>query len=231
MAEGIPPTLPSGTHHGDNLALLYQGVLTSIVRVQSGRQAIADANAFRKRIQDALAEVMREATQAGYAQEDVNKTNYAVTAFLEETLSGSRGPGETRSGERFFDDVQALQSQQDSPQLADVLEVQYLCLLLGYRGQYVGDRLEGLNQIMNELHVRIERVRGQNHPLSPAGLPSGEAPAPPAPVSRTLGSLSPAILTVSVLVLIPLCWVLFWLLLNYQSSGLEQTVQMPLRHS
>lgn len=225
MAEGIPPTLPPSTHAGDNLALLYQGVLTSIVRMQSGRQAAADANAFRKRIQDALAEVTREAIHAGYAEEDLNKTNHAVTAFLDETLSSLRGPAEAGSGERFFDDVRAHLSQQDSLRLADVLEVYYLCLLLGYRGSH-----GGLSQLMNELQERIESVRGRNRPLSPAGLPA-DAPALPPPASRPLGGLNPAMLTVWVVVLIPLCWVLFWLLLNYQSSGLEQTLQMPLRHS
>jgi len=221
MAVGIPQSYPPSTHHGDNLALLYQGVLTSIVRVQSGRQAMADTNAFRERIQVALAEVTREATQAGYAQEDVNKTNHAVTAFLDETLSGSPG-----SGDQFFEDLRALLSQQDSMRVADVLEVYYLCLLLGYRGSF-----GGLNQIKNELQERIERMRGRNLPLSPAGLPEQESLAPPPKVSRPLGRLSPAILTISVVALIPLCWVLFWLLLNYQSSGLEQTLQMPLRHS
>lgn len=230
MAEGIPPTPPSSTHHGDNLALLYQGVLTSIVRVQSGRQAIADPNAFRKRIHDALAEVTREAIHSGYAQEEVNKTNHAVTAFLDEALSGLRGPAETDSGERFFEDVRALLRQQDSLRLADVLEVHYLCLLLGYRGPYVEDNLDEINRIMNELQERIESVRGRNRPLSPTGLPSAQAPAPRLPASRPSGGLNPAILTVSVFALIPLCWALFWLLLNYQSAELEQMLQMPLRH-
>ena len=47
------------------------------------------------------------------------------------------------AGETFFQYAQQLLARPDSPEAADLLEVYYLCLLLGYCGRYsVGDRGE-----------------------------------------------------------------------------------------
>ena len=45
----------------ENLAMLYQGALTAAVRIQSQRQQIGNAAAFRRRMKDVLAEIDREA--------------------------------------------------------------------------------------------------------------------------------------------------------------------------
>jgi hypothetical protein len=49
----------------ENLALLYQGLLTGIVRMQAGRQHITDGESFRRRTKAALQDVEREAVSAG----------------------------------------------------------------------------------------------------------------------------------------------------------------------
>ncbi|HMD47489.1 MAG TPA: DotU family type IV/VI secretion system protein [Bryobacteraceae bacterium] len=86
-----PPRVPSATDNPpprvENLALLYQGVFTGIVRVQAGRQPIIDPNAFQRRMEDLLLEVEREAARAGYPREDIEEANYAVVAFLDETAT------------------------------------------------------------------------------------------------------------------------------------------------
>jgi type VI protein secretion system component VasF len=63
-----------------------------------------------------------------------------------------------------------------------VLEVYYLCLLLGYRGKYAGyarDKDPELKQMMEDLKTRIATLRGGEHTLSP-----GLKPGIPAPVGR-----------------------------------------------
>ena len=65
-----------------NLALLYEGILTSIVRLQASRQQIPDAESFKKRTKAALQEVERDAVAAGYDGGDVRETHFAVVAFL-----------------------------------------------------------------------------------------------------------------------------------------------------
>jgi type VI secretion system protein ImpK len=57
--------------------------------------------------------------------------------------------------------------------VADLLEVYYLCLLLGFRGRYAagGD----LRSIMGAIQDKILRVRGPAQPLSPRGAIPADA--------------------------------------------------------
>jgi len=80
----------------ERLALLYQGMFTAIVRVQSGRQPLIDANAFQKRMEGLLAEIEREAVKVGYRNKDIEDSNYAVVAFLDETIQRSEDPNRNR---------------------------------------------------------------------------------------------------------------------------------------
>jgi type VI secretion system protein ImpK len=64
------------------------------------------------------------------------------------------------AGEVFFQNLDKLLSRQDSADLADILEVHYLCLLLGFRGRYsIGGKAE-LNLVMSATADRIRRIRG-----------------------------------------------------------------------
>src|SRR5580700_6160403 len=83
-----PPTAA----RSDTLALLYQNVLTGIVRIQSGKQPLSDLETFRRRMKTALQEVEREANVAGYGPSEVRETEFAVVAFLDETILSSKDP-------------------------------------------------------------------------------------------------------------------------------------------
>jgi type VI secretion system protein ImpK len=227
------------TAQPENLALLYQGLLTSIVRVRSGAQPISDCDEFRKRIKDVLTGVEREAIRLGYREEDIRNTNYAVVAFLDEGILDSKDPnrdrwtalqtelyGQAVAGESFFDQLNGLRNRRDSPQVGDILEVYYLCLLLGYRGRYAGyasDRIAELRQIMDDLKERIETIRGRELPLSPGpppGLPVQAAPSPPpAQGARTAKWIAVASLA-GVIVL----WILFKVMLSLHADTVRSAL-------
>src|SRR5579862_305185 len=76
----------------ENLALLYQGLLTGIVRVQSERQHISDGESFRKRTKATLREVEVLAASAGYDPRDVKDAHFAVVAFLDSVVLHSKEP-------------------------------------------------------------------------------------------------------------------------------------------
>src|ERR1700757_3274427 len=61
----------------ENLALLYQGLLTGIVGLQSERQHIPDGESFRKRTKATLQEIELVAASAGYDVPDVKDTHFA----------------------------------------------------------------------------------------------------------------------------------------------------------
>jgi type VI secretion system protein ImpK len=172
----------------ENLALLYQGLFTGIVRIQSGRQQIANAEAFRRRMKEALAEVAREAIKRNYAAEHTMETDFAVVAFLDEVILSSHDPcrnewaqkplqedlfGVSIAGELFFSRVEKLLARAESAEVADMLEVYYLCLLLGFEGKYaIGGGKAELHVIADRIRQRIAHVRGERGQLSPeAGLP------------------------------------------------------------
>src|SRR5438876_12116471 len=80
---------PDGAASFENLALLYQGLLTGIVRVKARRQHITEGESFRRRTKATLQEVERFASAAGYEARDIRDTHFAVVAFLDSVVLNS----------------------------------------------------------------------------------------------------------------------------------------------
>jgi type VI secretion system protein ImpK len=167
----------------DNLALILQEVLTAVVRLRSNRQAVSDANSFRIHMREALKAADQEARKRGYNAETIRDAIFAVVAFLDESILNSRNPlfadwprkplqeelfGTHMAGEMYFQNLQRLVGQSDSPELADLLEVYYLCVLLGFAGRYSAGNKGDLRGIMDAVGEKIWRVRGRVPDLSPS---------------------------------------------------------------
>lgn len=174
---------PPVTRGTENLALILQEALTAIVRLRSNRQAVSDANSFRTHMKEALKVADQEARRRGYNGDTIKLAVFAVVAFLDESILNSRNPlfadwprkplqeelfGTHMAGEVYFQNLQRLLGQTDSPELADLLEVYYLCILLGFAGRYsVGNKGE-LRGILDAAGEKIWRVRGRWPDLSPS---------------------------------------------------------------
>jgi type VI secretion system protein ImpK len=172
----------SAAARSDTLALLCQNILTSIVRIQSGKQPLADLETFRRRMKSAIQEFEREAGAAGYGASEIREAAFAVVAFLDETILTSRDPradewrkwplnnelfGQAIAGDVFFDKLTDLERGRDSTALADVLEVYTLCLLLGFEGRYAPPLRGEAYRTADRLRRRIESIRGLDYKLSP----------------------------------------------------------------
>jgi type VI secretion system protein ImpK len=188
---------PLGSHRGStpaldrrvwNLALAFEEVFTAIVRLRYNRQAVPDAESFRARIRQALRIAEQEARSRGYSAEDVKKAIFALVAFLDESALSSGNPafanwpsapmqaelyGHQLGGDIFFQELQKTMARGDSHESADLLEIYYLCLLLGFKGRYAagGD----LRSIMAGIQEKIRRVRGPAGALSPRGAIPADA--------------------------------------------------------
>lgn len=181
------------TSRGPNLALAFQEVLTAIVRVRFGRQPVQNAEMFRAHLKESLRAATQEAASRGYPHDDIQLALYAIVAFLDESVMNSQQPvftdwprlplqeelfGGHVAGESFFDNLQRVMTRTDLVFAPDLLEVFYLCLLLGYRGRYaVG--ADGLRGLMESVRERIQRLRGGSGALSPAWSFPAEAPRVP----------------------------------------------------
>ena len=191
------------TRRPDNLPLIFQEVFTAIERLRSNRQGVVDPQSFRHHTREALKTAAAQALAAGYPSGDVKLATFATVAFLDESVLNSQNPiftdwlrrplqeelfGTHIAGEVFFQHLQELLGRNDSQDLADLLEVYYLCLLLGFGGRYsIGNRGE-LAQVMNLAAEKIRRVRGQFGGLSPAWtLPQENLRRRSDPLVRTLG--------------------------------------------
>ena len=176
-----------------NLAFCFQELFTAIVRVRFNLQSVPNADAFRANAKDLIRMATQDAAGRGYTNEDVKLAAFAVVAFLDESVLTSRNQvfstwsrmplqeelfGEHMAGETFFQYVQLLLSRRDSVETVDVLELYYLCMLLGYRGRYGSSGDGELRAIMESITGKTNRVRGGNLPLSPAWALPGDAPLP-----------------------------------------------------
>ena len=189
------------TPRSNSLALCFQEVLTAILRVRFQRQQVQDAEGFRAQLRRSLQSAMQEARAAGYSSDTVQMAVFATVAFLDESVLNLQSPvfadwarrplqeelfGGHLAGEAFFRNLQALLAGQDSPEIADALELHCLCLQMGYRGRFAFGDTGELHQLLRLARARIERVRG-----APCLMPPTAAPAVPPtrtrdPWTRTL---------------------------------------------
>ena len=174
----------------ENLALIFQEILTAIARLRSNRQVVTDASSFRNQMKAAISAAESEATRKGYPAEDVRLATFASVAFLDESILNSNNPvfadwprmplqeelfGGHTAGEIFFQCIDRLLAHSDSPHLADVLEIFALCLLLGYRGRYSVSGQEGIRTVLDTIADKMQRIRGGPRPLSPNWSPPQDA--------------------------------------------------------
>jgi type VI secretion system protein ImpK len=173
----------------DNLAIVFQNLLTVIVRLRANRQVINDAQAFRSQMQSALRTAEKEGIAKLYPPEDVRLATFGIVAFLDESILNSTNPafadwsrmplqeemfGQHRAGEVFFENIERLLARSDSHGVADLLEVYSLCILLGYKGRYgLGDQ-ESVRPVLDSIAEKIRRIRGALPGLSPSwAIPEG----------------------------------------------------------
>jgi len=230
----VTPAAPSPPtqHPPGDLALALQEAFTVAARLRATRLAAPDADAFRARVKQLLTVADEEARRAGYAPEYVRLAVYAYVAFLDESVLNSGLPifsewprqplqeevfGDHMAGETFFRHLQELLARQDSPALADVLEVFLLCLLLGFRGKYSAGGKGELQAFVNAAQEKILRIRGARAELSPNWRPSTTAIVTPR--DRWVRRL--AILAVATLALAVVLFIVFALSLHGGISTLR----------
>ncbi len=188
----MQPVAGTAARRPENLALILQEVITAVVRYRANRQPITDAETFRHHIREALKAAAQQARNvAGYSSDDVKYAIFAVVAFLDESILNSRNPvfadwprkplqedmfGHHIAGEVFFQNLDQLLGRDDSSALADVLEVYYLCLLLGFAGRYVAGNRGELKVMMDRTAEKIRRIRGRLPELSPYWKLPAEGP-------------------------------------------------------
>ena len=189
---GLPPHEVSRSVGMDNLALLFQELITATIRLRSGDQQVSDVGRFREQVLQALRSSTEAARNKGYTSEDAQLAAFAVVAFLDESILNLRLSefaewvrrplqeelfGQHVAGETFFRNLDVLLGRADTPELADALEVYQLCMLLGYQGKYSLLARGELRALLTRTADKIQRIRQTSSDLSPDWEPTTKAVA------------------------------------------------------
>lgn len=150
------------------------------LQVAGGHVEFPDVESFRRRVLLLFESLNARAPELAVAVQDLEDARFAMAAFLDEMIQYSNWPGklvwgqnplqaqlfgETRAGVRFFSRLTELR-RRGSP----ALQLYYLCLALGYRGEYhMGSPAEHERFIED---LAREVVRGNVKRLSPHGEPA-----------------------------------------------------------
>jgi type VI secretion system protein ImpK len=150
--------------------------------------SLPQPEAVHRRLRSFVDALMQRGAQAGFGRDDVNDIAYAVVALADEVAMsktedlrafwGSRQLQlqyfqENVAGEGFFTRLEGVRRD---PRRAEVLQVYYVALLVGFQGRYRvrGGELELMN-LVQELQRDLARGRKTDvETLSPRGERLGE---------------------------------------------------------
>ncbi len=227
-----PQTQP--TRRVENLAFVFQELLTVGERLRSNRQQVADAASFRAQIWGAVRQAEEDARRRAYPTDDIELAVFAAVAFLDESILNLRLPvfadwprqplqeeryGHHVAGEIFFQNLTKLMTRTDSHELADLLEIYQLALLLGFAGRYSMGGRGDLRGITMQTGDRIQRIRQTSAWLAPGWQLPAEAPVKTGGdpwVSRMV------VILIACVVLVAVLFGVFVVLLNQGSNDITR---------
>jgi len=164
-----------------HLSDVYSDLFILATQLKSVRD-YGDPDLLRQRITGIFDSAMRKGREARISDEAMDRAKYAIVAFLDEIILSSPWPQKEQwlsrplqyeffrehvAGVEFFKRLEDLRRTAATNQ--DILEVYYLCLILGFEGQYKLHGQEKLNALVAELSREIEASGHKGKTLSPQG--------------------------------------------------------------
>ncbi|MBV9792004.1 MAG: DotU family type IV/VI secretion system protein [Chloroflexi bacterium] len=165
---------------GPRLAEICRPMLSLILSLRDPER-LDDVAALHTQFQAEYSALYHQAALAGIDQGDVELAAFALVAFADETIAESAWIDRAqwpslqydyfttrRAGEQFFEQLQQIQGNKYDYTIwkdaarSQVLEVYYLCLLLGFRGAWAFDPPP---RVQHELE-QIQR-HARSRPLTP----------------------------------------------------------------
>ena len=143
---------------GTDLVTLAGPILELVMKLRAG--LLTPSNDLRAMVQSLLSEMEQRGATLRYSESQVRNVKFALTAFVDETVLSLNFPlreewektplqlehfKEHLAGVKFFEKLDELLKNIEAE--AGVVEVYYLCMLLGFKGQhkvYMEDKLQNL---------------------------------------------------------------------------------------
>jgi len=168
MTQTVPP--PSAP----NLASCYQEIFTVTARLRAKKVSLGDSAVFRTQVRQVLQQAESTAAALRYTQDDIRGASFVTTALLDETVLNSSNPAfrdwaqrplmkdlfETlNAGETCFEHIRTNLNRTESKSVIDLIEVQFLCLALGFRGRFSTGGAEQIRAWRDPMVEKILRFR------------------------------------------------------------------------
>ena len=167
------------TRSDNNLVSLASPVLGVIMRVRAGQ--VKPSNDLRRTIDELLKEMEQRGAMLRYPDVQVQSVKFALASFVDETVLTNDFPlrdewekyplqlqyfGEHLAGVKYFERLDELVKNPEAN--AEVIEVYYLCMLLGYKGKYGIYMEEQLRGVISQTAEHLRNLgRLQRVDLSP----------------------------------------------------------------
>ena len=209
-------------------------LLELILKIKAG--IITPSNDLRKGVEDLLKQFEQRAAALRFSPEQVKAVKFALVAFVDETVLTAKFPlrdewekyplqlqyfEEHLAGVKFFERLDEM--LKFTEQNADVIEVYYLCLLLGYKGKYKFYLEEQLKGVIAAVAEHLRRVgRLVTTELSPHWQPRDRYEVPPDP-GLPLWVKAGSGIAVGLTVLVYM--ILLFLVISERNSVVEQLLQ------
>jgi type VI secretion system protein ImpK len=142
-----------------------------------------DSHELERRADEILDRIEERLRVSGLSHSDVSDVVFALVAFLDESVVSSdwefkadwlvnplqfRRFGREDAGEEFFTRLTAIRGERTVR--ADVLQVYYLCLALGFKGRYALMPDRELDALRTDVGSQLRRLeRREYSPLAPHG--------------------------------------------------------------
>jgi type VI secretion system protein ImpK len=169
------------------LSEIFAPCFTLILNLRASDD-LGDPEGLRRRIKELLDDAEREALRVGASPDDIQSAKFALVAFIDETILSSDWPHKEEwtstplqlelydqydAGEVFFDRLERL--RQEPGARAEVLEVYYLCMTLGFKGKYQIHGQERLRELIESTYEDLRHQPGMGgKDLAPHGAPRGQ---------------------------------------------------------
>ncbi len=167
------------TRSGSDLASLGAPVFELVLNLRAG--TLIPSPGLRPKVQALLQETEQRAATLRYSEKQIKDVKFALAAFVDETVMTTTSPlreewekfplqleyfGEQLAGVKFFEKldefIKAIKTE------ADVVEVYYLCMLLGFKGKYKVYMEDQLQEVIKNTAAQLKRGgRLQETDLSP----------------------------------------------------------------
>lgn len=127
-----------------------------------------NAGALKTKVNEMFEAFEHKARNAGFENEKILQAKFALVAFLDESIISSSWEQKDEwlseplqlklfdtfnAGEEFFTNINNFRQRTSSNK--DVLEIYYVCLVLGFKGKYQLQSPENLRRVIDDLNMEL----------------------------------------------------------------------------